>query len=102
MKFIVQQRQLRASHEDAHYASAPFKYVKEMAIRFRDECTFLSVDDKHKVKVGEPGTPLAAVERGRQVLVGNGQSFQVADHDFSKITLTPSVIFELDIPESID
>ena len=61
MKYMVQQRQLRGHDEDAHYASAAFRYFKEMAVRFREYCIFLSVDDKHKVKVGEPGTLLAAV-----------------------------------------
>ncbi len=27
------------------------------------------MDDKHRLKVGEPGIPVAAAERGRQVLV---------------------------------
>ena len=27
------------------------------------------MDDKHRCKVGEPGYPVAAVERGRQVIV---------------------------------
>ena len=51
----------------------------------------VSLDDKHKVKVGEPGYTLAAVERGKKVLVGLGQVMAVGDHDFSKSTITPSV-----------
>ena len=45
---------------------------------------------------------MAAVERGRQVLVSMGQTFQVAAHDFSKMTLTPSVIFDLEVPGTIE
>ena len=71
-------------------------------MKFNRNTTFVSMDDKHKVKVGEPGCPLAAVERGRQVLVGLDTVFQVADHDLSRFTLTPSVIFASDIPYSID
>ena len=62
--------------------------------RFREYYVFFSV--------GEPGTPLAAVERGRQVLFSMGQAFQAADHDFSKMTLTPSVIFDLKVPATIE
>ena len=102
MKYMVQQRQLRAHHEDVHYASAAFRYFMEMAVRFREYRVFLSVDGKHKVNVGEPGTPLAAVERGRQVLVSMGQTFQVADHEFSKMTLTPSVVLDLEVPATIE
>ena len=102
VKFMVQQRQLRKPHEDSHYASAYFRYQKEMAIQFRRYAWFVSQDDKHKIKVGEPGTPLAAIERGKQVIVGMNTVFQVADHDFSQLTLTPSVNFLIDIPEDIE
>ena len=30
---------------------------------------FACLDDKHKVKVGDPGFPLAVAECGRQVLI---------------------------------
>lgn len=33
------------------------------------------VDDKHRVKVGEPLCPVAAAERGRQVLVHSRSAF---------------------------
>ena len=35
----------------------------------RDVSVLLCVDDKHRVKVGEPLCPVAAAERGRQVIV---------------------------------
>ena len=57
---------------------------------------------KHSVKVGEPGNPLAAVDRGKMVVVGLNESFQVGDHDFSRISITPSVSFLVKIPESIE
>ena len=87
VKYMLQQRQLRAHHEYAHNASAAFKYLKEMAVRFREYCVFLNVDVKRKVTVGEPGAPSAAVERRRQVLVSMGQTFQVADHEILKMHL---------------
>ena len=46
-------------------------------------------DDKHTVKVGEPGMPVAAVERGKSVLVAKDLTYQVADHDFCKLSLSP-------------
>ena len=60
------------------------------------------MDDKHSCKVGEPSCPVAAVDRGKRVIVRIDQSFQVSDHDFSKISVTPSVILDVDVPESID
>jgi len=35
---------------------------------------FLSIDEKHKIKVGEPNFPVAAAERGRQVVVSMNKS----------------------------
>ena len=66
---------------------------------FREHYVLLSVDDK---KVGEPSHPVAAVERGKKVVIGLNQSFEVSDHDFTKMTLTPSVIVQVDILESIE
>ena len=69
---------------------------------FREHSVLLSVDDKHKIKVAEPGHPGAAVERGKKVAIGLNQSFEVSDHDFSMMTLTPSVIVQVDILDSIE
>lgn len=63
----------------------------ELAVTHREITTLVSMDDKHKVKVGEPSYPLAAAERGKQVIVGPNQVMAVGDHDFSKCSLTPSV-----------
>lgn len=49
--------------------SALWKYQKEFAVKYRNHAAFVCQDDKHTVKVGEPGVPVAAVERGKQVLV---------------------------------
>ena len=54
---------------DTHYASAIFRYLKEMAVLFCDNSWLVFMDDKHRCKIGEPGYPVAAVERGKQVLV---------------------------------
>ena len=34
---------------------------------FRDQVEFLSCDDKHTIKVGEPNFPVAAVDKGKEV-----------------------------------
>ena len=102
LKFMVQSRQFRSYHVDVHYASALFRYQKEFAIRFRQHTEFFGMDDKHSCKVGELSYPVAAVERGKRVIVGQNQSFQVGDHDFTKISMTPSVILEVNTPDSIE
>jgi len=101
MKFMVQQRQWRRSHIDAHYAAAIFRYMHEYALMLREFCAFVCIDDKHKLKIGKPTCPVAAAERGRRVPVRANESLMVTDHDFTKFGLIPSVILIVDIPEEI-
>lgn len=103
VKFMVQPRQLRKEHIDSHYCAALFRYLKELSVMFRDHSSLLFMDDKHRCKVGEPGLPVAAVERGKQVVVStSGKKFAVADHDFTKFAIIPSVVVMCDIPTSIE
>jgi len=62
----------------------------------------VSIDDKHRLKVGEPGYPVAAVERGRRVMVKTGTTFEVMNHDFKKCSIVPSVVLVVDIPDQIE
>ena len=98
---MVQQRQLCHSHVDSHYAACFFRYIREYAIVCHDFRNFVCLDDKHRIKVGEPDVPVASVERGRQLLVSRNERMLVADHDFTKFSLIPSVIFHLKIHEEI-
>ena len=102
VKMMVQKRQFRKSHIDEHYCAAIFRYLREYALRFRDASLLICLDDKHRLKVGEPGYPVAAAERGRRVIVSLREVFEVADHDFTRFSIIPSVIFRIDIPDSID
>ena len=63
--------------------------------------TLVCVDDNNRVKIGEPSCPVAAAGRGRQVLVHSSTNFQVADHDFTRFSVIPSVALLVDIPEKI-
>lgn len=102
VKFKIQQRQWRHYHVDSHYAAAYFRYMREYAIMVREHCIFVCLDDKHKVKIGEPQFPVAAAERGRRVPVATNQSFQAGDHDFTKFGIIPSVIFIIDVPDEVE
>ena len=81
--------------------------MKQYAVNLKDSIgdeyvAMISMDDKAKIQVGEPGLPMAAVARGKKVIVGMNQSFMVGDHDFSKVSLLPSVTLIHEIPDSID
>ena len=68
------------AHEDVHYAGAVYKYAT----------------------VGEPGFPVAAVPRGRRVLIGKSEVFQIAENGFSNLSLIPTVILINHIGESVE
>ena len=101
VKRQVQQRQFRKGHPDSHYAACLFRYQRKYAIEVRDYAVFVCLDDKHKIKVGEPHSPVAAAERGRQVIVPTQARLQACDHDFTKFGIVPSVTLIVDIPDEI-
>ena len=76
-----------------------YRYLCEYAIKYRNVATLVSLDDKHQVKCGKPGYPVAAVDQGKQVIVQTNKRFKVADHDFTKVTLIPSVQMFIEVPE---
>ena len=47
VRFMIQARQLRHDHADAHYAAAIFRYQRERSIKLRDVAALACVDDKH-------------------------------------------------------
>lgn len=102
VKHMVQARQFRKFHPDAHYASALYCYLRCFAVKYSSYCIFASLDDKHHCKVGEPNHPVAAVERGKAVLVSPDKLFMVADHDFTRFSVIPSVALVVDIPAAPD
>ena len=76
VKYMLQQRMVRKSHDDDHYMNAPFNYAQEYAINIRDICCFICTDDKHKIDIGKPNFPLAAVPRGEQMPVARNEALQ--------------------------
>ncbi|CAI2188555.1 518_t:CDS:2, partial [Funneliformis geosporum] len=65
-------------------------------------CEVFCSNNKHRCKVGEPGFPVAAVEREKKVVVSKDTTFVVANHDFTKTGIIPSVAMVYNILESIN
>lgn len=100
LKHTIQRRQLRAYHTDAHWCNALFKYVREMAVLFKNHALFLSCDDKSKIDYGEPGTPLSTGVRGKKSIVPVSSILAALDHDTAqKGSLTPYVSMLCNIPD---
>ena len=102
VKYMMQQRMLRKQHDDDHYCSCIYKYLRSMVTSLRDISLFICTDDKHKISCGEPNYPLSALPRGRRVLVARNEYYRVGGHDFSKISIIPTVVIVNNIPESVD
>ena len=102
LQFKVQTRQLRVSHIDEHFCAAIFKYTREYAVQFREEVTFVCVDDKSKVDFGEPGLAVQTGVRGKKSIVPVGLTLSALDHDVqSKGSITPSVCLSVKVPDDI-
>ena len=69
VKMMVQKRKFRKLHIDEHYCAAIFRYLREYVLLFKHQSLLICLDDKHRLKVGEPNFPVAAAERGRRVIV---------------------------------
>ncbi|PKY32786.1 hypothetical protein RhiirB3_451218 [Rhizophagus irregularis] len=61
---------------------------------------FISADDKHKVPIGED-VPVSMDVRNKKTLVPAEGEISASDHDFTKLSLTPSVTLFVDIPNNI-
>ncbi|RIB08543.1 hypothetical protein C2G38_2211423 [Gigaspora rosea] len=100
VKFKVQGRMLRKHSEDAHYCAALFRYLREFCIQYRQWTCLISADDKHKIPIGED-VAISTGVRNRRSIVAYESTLAAADHDFTKLSLTPSVIFFISIPDNI-
>lgn len=85
VKMMVQKQQFCQNHVDNHYCAAIFQYLREYAVLFWDSSLFLCLDDKHRVKLGEPIVPVVAAERGKKVIISTSHSFQVCDLESRRI-----------------
>ena len=102
IKFQVQSRLVRSEHPDCKYAAMLYKYLKHFAVKFRENCLMICLDDKATVPVGEPGKPQATGVRGhnRSLAPLDGPVLSAMDHDFHLAGIIPSVAFVLDIPDN--
>ena len=99
VKRMVQARLLCKNNTDSHYANAIYSFLKERAVLNITSNAMFSADAKCKVTVGEHDYPIAAVSRGKAVIVGKNEVFKVGDHNFSRVSLIPDATLIHTIPE---
>jgi hypothetical protein len=73
---------------------------REFNIKYRDYACFISTDDKHKVPIGED-VPVSTGVRNKKTLAPAEGEITAADHDFTKLSLTPSITLFINIPNDI-
>ena len=76
--------------------------MREQIITHKDHAALVSIDDKNKIKIGEPKCLITAATRGKRMLVATNQLLQAADHDFSTISVTPTVVLLHHIPADVE
>ena len=102
VQYKIQRRQLRAQHPDNHYCAALFKYLKFKAIELKDHAVLYCCDDKAKLPVGEPDKPVSTGVKGRLSIAQTTTELTALDHDMCMSSLTPSVVLQSQIPESVE
>lgn len=113
LRLNVLQRTERDEHVDDRYCAMYKRMWMHTAVKYRKHAIALSLDDKQGIVVGNPGKPLAVVERGRRVLIqvteedGGGvlnHGVRARDHDAGGgvIKWTPTVTLIMDIPREMD
>ena len=100
IQYKVQSRQLSKFHVDAHYCAALFRYTRLFGIKFKNYTSFICADDKHKVPIGE-GIATSTGVRNKKSLILAGMDLTSSDHDYTKLSLTPSVMLFSEIPNKI-
>ena len=83
--------QIRASHVDAHYCAALFRYLREFGIMHKEIANFISMDDKHKVKCGEPGYPVSLAVVSLHVTQGFNNLLQYFTSLPSQLNMIPFI-----------
>ena len=98
---MVQARLFRKSNPDAHYANVVDRFMREPAFKNRQNIAVFSADTKCKVLITYWGTRLsvAAVIRGKKVIVDLNEKFLMTDHDFRKLSIIPDAYLLHEIPE---
>ena len=97
----VQQRLLHAQHIDAGYGLCIFRYLKCMAVRWREHTILQCMDDEAIVPIGESGEAVSTgVRAHHRALVTPGQTLLALDHDYHVAGIVPSVCLIVDIPKN--
>ena len=81
LKHVIQRRQLRAFHTDAHWCSTLYRYLRELAVQNCEKCVFISYDDKAKIDFDEPGALVSSGVRGKRSIIPTTSMLDALDHD---------------------
>ena len=101
IKYMVQRRQMRLDHPVSKYVFTIFHYLKDLAVKFRNNVIMVCADDKAVIPVGEPDYAISSgVTAHNQSLGANDNTVLGAlDHDWKIAGIVASVNLFNEIPE---
>ena len=76
--------------------------MRHWAVEEGDQAILFCCDDKSKIHVGEPEAPVSTGVRGKTSITTTDTTLEDVDHDLYKASLTPNVVLQCKIPESVD
>ena len=95
---------MRSHHADSKYIFLQQRYLKEFAVMFKDNCSFISSDDKALIPVGEPGHAISTGVHTHNASLGpldrSGVVIGALDHNWKVAGIVSSVNLFTEIPES--
>ena len=103
IKFQVQRRQLRATHADSKYVYHQQRYVKEFAAQFKQNCKFVSADDKAMIPIGEPHHAVSTGVRAHNQSLGPADKetcIEALDHDWRVAGAVASINLYCEVPDT--
>ena len=101
IKYKVQRRQMRSDHVDSKYAFVYYSFLKEFAVKYRDNAFMACLDDKANIPVGEPDHAISTNVRSHNKSLGSSNvTIEALDHDWKVSGLVPSVVLMNEIPYS--
>ncbi|GES76141.1 hypothetical protein GLOIN_2v1773127 [Rhizophagus clarus] len=98
--FIPSEEWIRLNFASSNaYTTKALQYTGRFNVKYKVQSRLLrkSTDDKHKVPIGE-GVPVSTGVRNKKTLAPAKGEITATDHDFTKLSLTPSVTLFINIP----
>ena len=84
LKHAFQRKQLHAFQINSQWCSALYGYLRKLAVQNRDNCVFISCDNKVKVDFDEPSAGISSGVRGKKSIIPTSSFLGALGHDVNQ------------------